>query len=410
MAEGAANILMRDYYYELPPEKIALFPLAQREHSKLLVFDNGSITENSFESAGNYLKPGDLLALNETKVVQARLEFFTTTGARVELFCLEPAAAGKEIQTAMLSTGSLEWFCLAGNLKRWKHNEVLKISGKDSAAVKIEARLIQREADGVKVQFNWYPETLTFAELLDSLGKVPLPPYLRREAENSDKHRYQTVFARANGSVAAPTAGLHFTDSLLKSLEAAGVQKSYLTLHVGAGTFKPVTSENVADHEMHREEIHVKHEMIESLYSCTGRIIPVGTTSLRTLESLYWTAVKSMREGYFDGQIQVEQWYPYQFKEADLPDFREAFGFLSKSMKDNGIQELKGGTRLIIAPGYKIRTADLLFTNFHQPGSTLLLLVSACIGDDWKRVYKYALENNFRFLSYGDGCLLKIRK
>ncbi|MEZ5173595.1 MAG: S-adenosylmethionine:tRNA ribosyltransferase-isomerase [Bacteroidia bacterium] len=399
MAEGAANILMRDYNYELPPEKIALFPLAERAHSKLLVFDNGNIIESTFDSAGDYLKPGDLLILNETKVVQARLEFITATGARVELFCLEPAAAGKEIQSAMLSTGSVEWFCLAGNLKRWKNNEVLRISGDASNAVKIEARFIQREAEGVKVLFNWFPETLTFAELLDSLGKVPLPPYLRREAEGSDKQRYQTVFARAEGSVAAPTAGLHFTDSLLGSLEAAGVQKGYLTLHVGAGTFKPVTSENVIDHEMHREEIHVKRELINRLYECKGRIIPVGTTSLRTLESLYWTAVKSMREGIFDGQIHVEQWFPYQFEESELPGFRDAFGFLAKSMMERGIKELRGGTRLIIAPGYKIRTADLLFTNFHQPGSTLLLLVSACIGDDWKRVYNYALENNFGFLA-----------
>jgi S-adenosylmethionine:tRNA ribosyltransferase-isomerase len=404
------DISMDDYQYDLPAGRIALHPLDRRDSSRLLVFSEGEISETQFDKIDQFLQTGDLLVANQTKVVQARLVFSTSSGARLELFCLEPSDSGMELFSAMQIRGKVEWNCLAGNLRKWKQEEVLFMRPESAGSLEMHARLLSKEEGFVRVEFSWKPSELSFAELLEKLGKVPLPPYLRREAEADDKERYQTVFASLEGSVAAPTAGLHFTDEVLERLTRKGIQQALLTLHVGAGTFKPVSAERLKDHDMHREEIIASIELIGRVAGCKGNLVSVGTTSLRTLESLYWTAVKGMTEGHFNGRVDVDQWYPYGFDPEALPGRRQAFSYLHTEMKEKGISELKGHTRLLIAPGYKVRTADYLLTNFHQPGSTLILLVSACIGAEWKRVYSYAIQNNFRFLSYGDSSLLKISK
>lgn len=403
------EISMDDYQYDLPADRIASHPLNKRDSSKLLLFLNKEISETRFNEIDKFLHSGDLLVANQTKVVQARLVFSTSSGARLELFCLEPGDSGMELVHAMQTKGSVEWKCMAGNLRKWKPDEVLFMRPDLAEGLEMEARLLVREEGFVRVLFSWKPINLSFAELLEKLGKVPLPPYLRREADAEDKERYQTVFASLEGSVAAPTAGLHFTEEVLNKLAEKGIQQALLTLHVGAGTFKPVSAERLKDHDMHREEIIASLDLIGQVAGCESNLISVGTTSLRTLESLYWTAVKGMTEGSLQEKIDVDQWYPYGFHEEDLPDRKSAFSYLYSEMQEKGISELKGHTRLLIAPGYKVRSADFLLTNFHQPGSTLILLVSACIGDSWKQVYKYAIENDFRFLSYGDSSLLKIR-
>jgi S-adenosylmethionine:tRNA ribosyltransferase-isomerase len=403
------GISIDDYQYDLPADRIASHPLDKRDHSKLLLFLDNQISESRFNEIDKFLNSGDLLVANQTKVVQARLVFSTSSGARLELFCLEPGDAGIELVHAMQTKGCVEWKCMAGNLRKWKPEEVLFMKPDLDEGLGMEARLLTREEGFVRVLFSWKPSHITFAELLEKLGRVPLPPYLRREAEADDKERYQTVFASLEGSVAAPTAGLHFTEEVLNKLAEQGIQQAFLTLHVGAGTFKPVSAERLKDHDMHREEIIASLDLIGQLAGCENNLISVGTTSLRTLESLYWTAVKGMTEGGLNAKIDVEQWYPYGFQVKDLPDRKQAFSYLYAEMKEKGISELKGHTRLLIAPGYRVRSADFLLTNFHQPGSTLILLVSACIGDSWKQVYKYAIENDFRFLSYGDSSLLQIR-
>ena len=402
------DISINDFTYPLLDEKIARFPLEERDASKLLVFNKGEISDQSFRDLPNLFSKDDLLVFNQTRVVQARLFFYTAAGAKIEVFCLEPLN-NKTIPEAMLDQGESVWVCMVGNARKWKDAEILRLEIKQNGLEYIEIRLIERTNDGFAIQFNWADSNISFAELLDYAGFLPLPPYLKRDADNIDKSRYQTVYASEQGSVAAPTAGLHFTSDTFARLKLLGVACSYVTLHVGAGTFKPVKAARMEEHDMHAEELHVTIDLIESIANCNGKIAAVGTTTLRTLESVYWTSVRLMKNPESEISIDVSQWEPYQELQEELPESKQTFSFLAELMRSRGMETIQGKTKIIIAPGYTIRTTDLLITNFHQPQSTLLLLVSACIGDDWKLVYEYALQNNYRFLSYGDSSALFVK-
>lgn len=405
----ASELSIDDFSYELPEERIAKFPLEKRDESKLLYFSDGEIADYSFKKLPDLLNEGDLLIANQTRVVQARLIFKTKSGAGVEVFCLEPAEVGLDIQQAMLSSHSILWKCMIGNAKKWKNEEVLLMKDEGSE-FNLKAQLISKEESTFIVRFTWEPADISFAEVLEICGKIPLPPYLKREAIEADKERYQTVYAKEKGSVAAPTAGLHFTDDILKRLSDKGIKQAYLTLHVGAGTFKPVKADKMKDHEMHSEEVIASIHLIKEIKDSQGKIIAIGTTSLRSLESLYWTAVQLMRGDTKELRINLNQWYPYEVPLDEQPDVKDAFQFLYDKLTEAKVSYITGHTQLIIAPGYTIKTADVLITNFHQPKSTLLLLASSCISDAWVEVYKHALRNNYRFLSYGDSSFLRIKK
>lgn len=407
MSQSPRNIQIEHFNYDLPEDRIAKFPLEQRDASNLLLYSSGAIVDKKFSDLVDLLEPGDLLVANQTRVVLARLEFRTQTGARIEVFCLEPTAEHFEIQIAMQKTSTIEWKCLVGNSKKWKDKEELRLKVGD---IELKALLLLRDPEASTVKFSWSPEGTSFAELLDSVGNLPLPPYLKREVKQSDFERYQTVYSKDKGSVAAPTAGLHFTQDVLKALREKGVDEGFLTLHVGAGTFMPVKSDKMSDHHMHSEEIVVTRDLLKQLVKSRGRLIAVGTTTLRSLESLYWTAVRIMNDRSEELRIDVKQWEPYENTYAVIPAWLEAFSFLLMKMELMSVDVIRGQTELLIAPGYSIKTADAILTNFHQPKSTLLLLVSACIGDDWEKVYKHALANEYRFLSYGDSSLLYIIK
>ena len=402
------DISINDFTYLLPDDKIARFPLAERDASKLLVFKNGYIADHSFLELPNLFSKDDLLVFNQTQVVQARLFFTTTAGAKIEVFCLEPLN-NKTIPEAMLDCGESRWLCMVGNARKWKDAETLRLEIKRNGLEFIDIKLVERTDNGFAIQFSWSDSHITFAELLDYAGFLPLPPYLKRDADYIDKTRYQTVYASEQGSVAAPTAGLHFTSDTFDRLKIQGVACAYVTLHVGAGTFKPVKAAKMEDHDMHAEELHVEIDLIESIANCKGKIAAVGTTTLRTLESLYWTSVRLMKNPDSEISIDVTQWEPYQELQDNVPESKQAFSFLAELMRSRGMESIQGKTQIIIAPGYMIKTIDLLITNFHQPQSTLLLLVSACIGDDWKLVYEHALQNNYRFLSYGDSSALFVK-
>ena len=402
------DISINDFTYLLPDEKIARFPLEERDASKLLVFKNGNIVDQSFCDLPDLFSKDDLLVFNQTRVVHARLFFHTTAGAKIEVFCLEPLN-NKTIPEAMLDQGESRWLCMVGNARKWKADEILRLEIKQNGLEYIDIKLVERTNDGFSIQFNWAVSHISFAELLDFAGFLPLPPYLKRDADNIDKSRYQTVYASEQGSVAAPTAGLHFTSDTFARLKLQGVACSYVTLHVGAGTFKPVKAARMEEHDMHAEELHVTIDLIESIANCKGKIASVGTTTLRTLESVYWTSVRLMKNPDSEISIDVSQWEPYQESQEKLPNSKQAFSFLAELMRSSGMESIQGKTQIIIAPGYTIRTIEVLITNFHQPQSTLLLLVSACIGDDWKLVYEHALQNNYRFLSYGDSSALFVK-
>ncbi|MFN3555575.1 MAG: S-adenosylmethionine:tRNA ribosyltransferase-isomerase [Bacteroidales bacterium] len=398
------KISIQDYTYELPQERIATYPLEKRDASSMLVYRQGTIDKAVFSDISSFLPPGGLMVFNNTRVVQARLLFRKPTGALIEVFCLEPAGEQKDIQLAFQQKQHSSWFCLVGNAKKWKEGtlEMQTLQGAVLQATRGEAR-----QEGYVVHFQWNNPELSFAEILEMAGKTPLPPYLNRKAEEEDKTRYQTVYARHSGSVAAPTAGLHFSDEVLHNLAQQQIETAYVTLHVGAGTFKPVSASTMDEHQMHNEQIVVDRTTLKQLIRhCNNQIISVGTTSLRTLESLYWLGVKILR-GYELPQhgFAIDQWEPYQYKDQ-LPDAREALEALVKLLDKHNMDVLHGETSLIIVPGYKVKMAHVLVTNFHQPGSTLLLLVAAFIGSDWRKVYDFALNNHFRFLSYGDSCLL----
>lgn len=398
------DLSIHDFSYDLPADKIAAFPLEARDQSKLLHYKGGQISDRQFFELPELLNEGDLLVFNQTRVVQARLVFRNSTGARIEVFCLEPLGQTDMVQ-AMLQKGNAEWLCMVGRASKWKEDEVLKAEHSESG-IQLKVRMLLREAEGFKLHFSWESSAHCFAEILECFGKIPLPPYIKREPVEGDSERYQTVYARENGSVAAPTAGLHFTDAVLDALQKKGIGLGKLTLHVGAGTFKPVKAERMADHAMHEEKVIVGIDVIEQLANCKGRVLAVGTTSLRSLESLYWTALRLKNRPDSEWNVRVSQWEPYE--SGYLHDsFQELMAWLAEGMRQRGMQTLTGSTGLLIAPGYSLKVAEGLITNFHQPNSTLLLLVAAVIGEDWKKVYAHALENGYRFLSYGDASLLE---
>jgi S-adenosylmethionine:tRNA ribosyltransferase-isomerase len=397
------EISILDYTYDLPNERIARYPLAERDQSKLLVYKSGDISEDIYFNLDEHLPAGSFLVFNETKVIAARLLFTKPTGGVIEIFCLEPHEQYPDITTAMLQKQKVWWKCLIGGASKWKHGMVLL---KQAGDVIIEAAIIDRTTEAFTIELRWDDPANSFAEVLQKAGAIPLPPYLHRDAEENDKERYQTIYAREQGSVAAPTAGLHFTNRLFEKLEARNISHGFVTLHVGAGTFKPVKAARMEHHEMHAEWIDVTLDLIEQLSANIEGIVAVGTTSLRTIESLYWMGLKIEKA---KGRIQkdelfVHQWDPYEM-DAGIPG-RDALRALADWMKEQQMDRLVTKTQIIIAPGYQLKLVKGLVTNFHQPQSTLLLLVAAMTGNNWKKIYEYAMKNDFRFLSYGDGCLL----
>ena len=404
------DLSIKDFTYHLPEHRIAHYPLTERDVSRLLVYRSGKLEEDIYRNIAGYLPSGSLLLFNNTKVVEARLLFQKPTGATVEIFCLEPDKQYPDISSAMMQQGKVWWRCLVGGASKWKPGQVLeKKIIYNSVEIKLEAKYISKEADGFKIELSWSPTHLSFAEMLHLAGAIPLPPYIKRAVEVSDAERYQTIYAKPEGSVAAPTAGLHFTTTVFDQLEKSGIEKDFVTLHVGAGTFKPVKSTNMHEHEMHAEFIEVSSSLIKRIISKPDQVIVVvGTTTLRTVESLYWMGLKVWQNPAITvEEIALSQWEPYELKDERLPAVK-ALGALLSWMKEHELTRLITRTRILIAPGYKFRIINGLVTNFHQPQSTLLLLVAALIGDDWRRLYDYALENKFRFLSYGDGCLIWI--
>ena len=403
------KISILDFTYNLPVDRIAHYPLAQRDQSKLLVYKKGLISSDHYQHIHKYLPEQSLLVFNNTKVVEARLLFKKTSGATIEIFCLEPHQQYPDITTAMIQRQSVKWMCLIGGASKWKHGQVLekKIQHQHQEII-LQAKYLDKINDSFAVELSWSSKELSFAEVLHAAGVMPLPPYIKREATLEDAERYQTIYAATDGSVAAPTAGLHFTPEIFSALREKKINTDFVTLHVGAGTFKPVKAATMETHEMHAEFIDVTLETIETVSAYAGKYITaVGTTSLRTLESLYWLGVKSMR-GPDDAlnEMKVKQWDPYELNAADIT-VTQALNALVNKMKKEKKERLITTTQLLIVPGYQFRIVDALITNFHQPQSTLLLLVAAFIGEDWRRVYDYALENDYRFLSYGDGCLLQ---
>lgn len=394
------NISIQDYNYQLPEHRIAKYPLKNRADSKLLCYSNGTINTSTFKHIVSEVPSDTMLIFNETKVIHARVFFRKETGAIIEVFVLEPYE--QEVQTAYQQKHKSTWKCMVGNAKRWKDTP-LTFPLKDGKTLEIHKKGKSNEL--FIVEFSW-DSNQTFIDLLDEIGKIPLPPYLNREAEEDDKIRYQTVFAKNEGSVAAPTAGLHFTDNIIQQLTDKGVTTAKVTLHVGAGTFKPVSEDDVKKHLMHDEKIVISLQMLEHLHKHSDkRFTPVGTTSVRTLESLYWYAVKLL-ETKEDTNFDIPQWYPYD-PHTHLPSRKEALEIIIQHMHQHNQFTLKGNTQLIIIPKYTFKMTDAIITNFHQPKSTLLLLVSAFVGENWRNIYDYALENDFRFLSYGDSCYLK---
>lgn len=414
------KISIQDYTYPLPEERIAKYPLEERDASRLLIYDQGTITEDIYRNISSCIPENSLLVFNNTKVVEARLLFQKATGGMIEVFCLEPHEQYPDITTAMLQKEKVWWHCLVGGASKWKPGQVLekKIQHHNNEIL-LQARYMEKKTGSFIIELSWTPPHLSFAEVLHHTGAIPLPPYIKRSAEERDKDRYQTVYARHDGSVAAPTAGLHFTECIFSDLKKKNIQTDFVTLHVGAGTFKPVKSETMQDHEMHAEWIDVSRPFIENiLQKLDNNIFAAGTTSLRTLESLYWIGRKAERCSASGMQeqssgIQLSQWEPYEPYEKDVPA-KDALSSLLQWMEQKNMERLVTKTQILIAPGYDFKIVNGLITNFHQPLSTLLLLVAAFTGEGssagWRSIYDYALQHNFRFLSYGDGSLLWRKK
>lgn len=396
------TVYISDYTYELPSANIAEVPLLNRDDSKLLVYKDGKIMDSVFHQLPSYIEPGSTLILNNTRVIEARLLFQKETGATIELFCLEPFELS--IEQAMQQHEKIIWKCLIGGASKWKPGQLLTKPIGDNSGYILTARYIEKKEDYFLIEFSWNKASTSFVEVLHETGAIPLPPYIKRKAEKLDWERYQTVFSEQEGSVAAPTAALHFTQNTFQQLKERNVTYDYITLHVGAGTFKPVKSATIAGHSMHAEPFSVKKQVIEELIKAT-KIIATGTTSLRTLESLYWISLKLKLSP--NAELMLDQWEAYAIDEQ-LPNIpaKESFEYLLQWMNENAVTELHCRTSLIIIPGYQFKVAHGLITNFHQPHSTLLLLIAAFIGDNWKKVYAHALQNNYRFLSYGDSSLL----
>ncbi|MDF2157032.1 S-adenosylmethionine:tRNA ribosyltransferase-isomerase [Algoriphagus sp. CAU 1675] len=396
------QIDLRDYEYTLPEDRIAKFPLEKRDHSRLLHYKKGKIEHLHFYDLPDLLESNTLLVYNNTKVIPARLIFQRETGARIEIFLLQPIAPTRVIPEIMLATHPVIWEVMVGNAKKWKDEEVL--TGKiqiENQEIILEARWINREDK--KVEFSWNSDNIPFVDLVEACGEVPLPPYLNRKPIQEDKSRYQTVYSEKEGAVAAPTAGLHFTPEIFEKIREKGIQEAQVTLHVSAGTFQPIKVENVTEHPMHSEQIHISKETIEQLLQNTGKTVAVGTTSVRTLESLYWYGVKLLESN--DQEFKVEKLYPYLERQS-LPSKQKALQAILHLMEESGKDQLMGSTEIFIFPGYQFKMIEGLITNFHQPGSTLVLLIASILGENWKKVYSEALENDYRFLSYGDSSLL----
>lgn len=405
MSNKTQQIRIEEYDYPLPDERIAKFPLAKRDESKLLLYKDGQVSESVFKHIADYLPVGSLLVYNNTRVIQARLLFQKATGARIEVFCLEPAEP-HDYALIFQQTERCSWICLVGNLKKWKDGLLTKKVTIQGEEVILSAEKKESHGDSHRIEFTWNNPKYTFADLLDAAGVLPIPPYLHRETEKSDLVTYQTVYSKIKGSVAAPTAGLHFTPEVLADVDAHGIGREEVTLHVGAGTFKPVKSETIEGHEMHTEFISVRRSSIERIQKNLGKIIAVGTTSVRTLESLYYIGVKlASHPDATSEELVVNQWMPYEAENNRIPvaeALQHILDYLDRHQADN----LVTATQIIIAPGYEFKVVRGIITNFHQPKSTLLLLISAFVKGNWRTIYDYALSHDFRFLSYGDSSLL----
>ena len=399
------HIHISDYNYPLPDDRIAKFPIDRRDHSKLLIYNRGEVSEDKFYNLHDYLPKGSLMVFNNTRVIQARIHFRKETGALIEVFLLEPAAPS-DYEQMFQTTSRCEWLCLVGNLKKWKGGSLLRVFDINGKHVVLTATRIKEAGTSQRVGFSWDNAAVSFAEILDAVGELPIPPYLNRDTQESDKTTYQTVYSKIKGSVAAPTAGLHFTNDVLKSLDDAGIDREEVTLHVGAGTFKPVKSEEIEGHEMHTEYICVHKGTLEKLLQRDCCAIAVGTTSVRTLESLYYMGVKLQKNpNLTEDELHVNQWQPYDDNDSYITP-KEAIANILNYLNTNELETLHSSTQIIIAPGYEYKIVKMLVTNCHQPQSTLLLLVSAFVHGDWRKIYDYALAHDFRFLSYGDSSLL----
>ena len=416
------NIKLFDYTYNLPDERIAKFPLSKRDESKLLVYQQGQISHAVFKNITDYLPKNSLLVFNNTKVIPARIHFKKSTGAVIQLFLLHPVLPTSVINLAMEVTNSCVWECMIGNKKRWKKGDILsQILMIDNQEVEVKAEIFDEEKNHVKLSWkvvgsnevvgidtnksNLIPNTsylIPFSKLIQFLGQIPLPPYLNREAETADYETYQTVYSEKKGAVAAPTAGLHFTQEVLQNLEKQGIKQEFLTLHVGAGTFQPIKVENIIEHRMHNEQVVFTKKNIENLLANLGNIIPIGTTSMRTLESIYWFGVKYLKGDNYP--LLIEKLYPYQHEK--LPSTAESLKAILKEMEKNNVEEITAETEIFIFPSYQFKLCRGIITNYHQPESTLILLIAALIGEDWRKIYEEAMTKDYRFLSYGDSSLL----
>ncbi|NLZ94580.1 MAG: S-adenosylmethionine:tRNA ribosyltransferase-isomerase [Bacteroidales bacterium] len=399
------SISISEYNYHLSDERIAKYPLAKRDQSKLLHYCNGAIKVQSFFELPEFLPSNSLMVFNNTRVIHARLLFKKTTGATIEVFCLSPHSP-KDYAQSFEQTATNVWSCMIGNARKWKDEALELILDGDEGEVTLSAKKLLAEGQGYQVEFSWDNPAYTFSELLEIAGNLPIPPYLNRPTEESDENTYQTVYSQIEGSVAAPTAGLHFTDSVLQSLSNKNIERTEVTLHVGAGTFRPVKAEHIGEHEMHTELISVERSTVEKMLAKENKLIVVGTTSLRTIESMYYIGVKLLKNEVLSADsIAVEQWEAY---DADNNKYspKESLLAIHEYMKEHNLNVLIASTQIMIAPGYQFKFVDALLTNFHQPQSTLLLLVSAFVGNDWRTIYDFAMQNEFRFLSYGDSSLL----
>lgn len=399
------DLRIADYTYHLPDERIAAYPVEPRDISKLLVYKNAKIQEAVYKNLADYLPENSSLVFNDTKVIKSRILFRRATGAKIELFCLEPYEEFADYAKFFQQKHAAVWKCFVGNANKWKENFLLKEIDINGDKIQLKAELLERIPGAFAVRLSW-EEDYTLAEVIEAAGKTPLPPYIKREAEEKDEDTYQTIYSEHEGSVAAPTAGLHFTEDIMHSLEEKNIQKLFATLHVGAGTFKPVSSETMVEHIMHAEYMHIEKDFVLNLSKALDQhIFSVGTTATRTLESLYWMGNKILNQDINSiEELVVGQWESYENQTEHKP--KESLEALANWMQSKKIEELQVPTEIIIAPGYTYKIISGIITNFHQPQSTLLLLVAALIGEDWKEIYDYALKHDFRFLSYGDGCLL----
>ncbi len=408
MQAETRHIHIAAYDYPVPDERIAKYPKTVRDTSKLLIYRSGEVREDVFSNLPGYLPEGALMVFNNTKVIQARLHFHKQTGALIEVFCLEPHTPA-DYQQSFAQAESVTWTCFVGNLKKWKEGKLEREITVNGRCILLTAERLGMSGTGHEVRFCWGDATIAFSEVLEAIGELPIPPYLNRDTEASDLNTYQTVYSKIKGSVAAPTAGLHFTERVLAALDERGIERNEVTLHVGAGTFKPVKSEEIAGHTMHAEWIAVRRESVERLLAHGGNCIAVGTTSVRTLESLYYIGVLLRRNPEATAEeLHVPQWLPYEY--AVSPEQKlttvEALEEVLRYMDRQALPVLQTATQIIIAPGYEYHVVKTIVTNFHQPKSTLLLLVSAFVGGNWRKIYDYALAHGFRFLSYGDSSVL----